>query len=42
MGQKADDVVQSLGLSEEVKKYKTVKDKFDGYLCSVATPYLSV
>ena len=38
MGQKADDILQSFGLSEEEKKYKTVRDKFDGYFIQRHNP----
>ena len=39
MGQKADDILQSFGLSEEEeKKYKTMKDKFDGYFIQCRNP----
>jgi len=31
MGQKADDILQSFRLSEEDKKYLTIKEKFEAY-----------
>ena len=43
MGDKADDVLHSFGLSTEEKKvYKTVKEKFDNYFEPQQNVILSV